>query len=629
MKSLFAFTFSLTISVIGAQPDSLLQLPLKDRYLVIEQSLFSFANKHDSLGYFTLSKELSELAKKSKDKKFQLEIKAATHIKWSNTKTKEQVEERERTFFDLLEKARALNHLQLETTLEYYLAEFYWGLKTFSTQAMVHYEKAYRMARSFHDDEYFHKQWVIYKFGEKYFDLADYSIAILYLKEASKVENPWEPFKQLLPIYNTMGLAFRLQDNFTEAENCYLTGLELATKHSAKGWIGNLSGNLGYLYILKGDVEKGEELLQKDINRSLAAGNSKGSAAGALLQLAQINIERGDFEKARIQVDSSLMLTNYKIAYHRKKHYCMIMSKLKEHDGQWKEAVAYLDSAIVVNDSLQKKDKTVQQLRFKQRVELEESKVEIAKANERDQKRTVQIYAMIACLLLAIGAGIMILRQKTKTDKAKQLSDQLLLNILPLDVAEELKANGSSKAKRFSNVTVLFCDFKSFTRYAEQMHPEKLVHVLDAYFKGFDKIVTQCGLEKIKTVGDAYICVCGLPVPDPRHAEKTIHAALKIQEFMKEHPEGWELRIGIHSGPVVAGIVGITKFAYDIWGDTVNIAARLEQNSQPGRINISKDTFELVSEKFDCSYRGKLDAKNKGSLDMYFVEGALTQVPAS
>ena len=98
---------------------------------------------------------------------------------------------------------------------------------------------------------------------------------------------------------------------------------------------------------------------------------------------------------------------------------------------------------------------------------------------------------------------------------------------------------------------------------------------------------------------------------------------------MKEHPEGWELRIGIHSGPVVAGIVGITKFAYDIWGDTVNIAARLEQNSQPGRINISKDTFELVGEKFDCSYRGKLDAKNKGSLDMYFVEGALTQVPAS
>ena len=118
MKSLFAFTFSLIISVIGAQPDSLLQLPLKDRYLVIEQSLFSFANKHDSLGYFTLSKEISELAKKSKDKKFQLEIKAATHIKWSNTKTKEQVEERERTFFDLLEKARTLNHHQLETTLE-------------------------------------------------------------------------------------------------------------------------------------------------------------------------------------------------------------------------------------------------------------------------------------------------------------------------------------------------------------------------------------------------------------------------------------------------------------------------------------------------------------------------------
>jgi len=140
---------------------------------------------------------------------------------------------------------------------------------------------------------------------------------------------------------------------------------------------------------------------------------------------------------------------------------------------------------------------------------------------------------------------------------------------------------------------------------------------------GLLKSVLECGLEKIKTIGDAYMCVCGLPSVDPKLAEKIVRAALKIEEYMKTSSPGWELRIGIHSGSLVAGIVGATKFAYDVWGDTVNIAARMEQHSMPGKINISKATYEIVRHEFECTHRGKLKVKNKGIMDMYFVERAI------
>ncbi|MFN8299538.1 MAG: adenylate/guanylate cyclase domain-containing protein [Chitinophagales bacterium] len=215
-----------------------------------------------------------------------------------------------------------------------------------------------------------------------------------------------------------------------------------------------------------------------------------------------------------------------------------------------------------------------------------------------------------------------------KLKEEKMRSDKLLLNILPEEVAEELKETGTAKAKYFEQVTVMFIDIKNFTIISQQLSPEELVSEIDLLFRTFDEIIERYGIEKIKTIGDAYMCAAGLPVPDENHAANILNAAIDIVTFMEElkherHQQGkhyCEVRIGVHSGPVVAGIVGSSKFAYDIWGDTVNTASRMESSGEVGRINLSGDTYRLISKQFDCLHRGKIHAKNKGEIDMYFLE---------
>ena len=210
----------------------------------------------------------------------------------------------------------------------------------------------------------------------------------------------------------------------------------------------------------------------------------------------------------------------------------------------------------------------------------------------------------------------------------KRKSDELLLNILPAEIAEELRETGSSKARRFPSVTVMFTDFKDFTRLSELLTPEQLVNEIDYCYRQFDRVIEQYGLEKIKTMGDAYICAGGLPAMNFTHPEDAVGAALDIRDFMNKYKSDrenrsepfFEIRIGLHTGPVVAGIVGSKKFAYDIWGDTVNLAARMESSGEISKVNISDSTYQMVKDKFTCTRRGKVEAKNKGVIDMYFVE---------
>ncbi len=231
-----------------------------------------------------------------------------------------------------------------------------------------------------------------------------------------------------------------------------------------------------------------------------------------------------------------------------------------------------------------------------------------------------------AALLLLLALVLFNRNKIIRTEK--QRSENLLLNILPAQTAEELKTHGKAKARRYDAVTVLFSDFKSFTQIAEQTTPEELVAELDECFQAFDEIATRYGIEKIKTIGDAYLCAGGLPVPTTGHAGSVVRAALDMQQVMlklreRQRAEGkpeFHCRIGIHTGPVVAGVVGKKKFAYDIWGDTVNMAARMEQSGEANRVNISQSTYELVKDQFQCTHRGKISAKNKGEVDMYFVE---------
>ncbi|WP_367391696.1 adenylate/guanylate cyclase domain-containing protein [Lewinella sp. LCG006] len=216
-------------------------------------------------------------------------------------------------------------------------------------------------------------------------------------------------------------------------------------------------------------------------------------------------------------------------------------------------------------------------------------------------------------------------------EEERQRSDELLLNILPASIAEELKTNGKAQARQYKEATVFFSDFINFTNIAEKLSPQELVQELDKCFKAFDFIISQYDdIEKIKTIGDAYMCASGLSerksIP-----HSMVKAALEMQAFLEEQKQEririgkpyFEARIGIHTGPVVAGVVGVKKFAYDIWGDTVNTAARVEANSEAGKVNISETTYGLIKYDFECIHRGKVQAKNKGLLDMYYVQREL------
>jgi len=213
--------------------------------------------------------------------------------------------------------------------------------------------------------------------------------------------------------------------------------------------------------------------------------------------------------------------------------------------------------------------------------------------------------------------------------KEKQKSEDLLLNILPESIAGELKESGKTTPCRFDIATVMFTDFQGFTRYSENHSPEELVKLVDHYFRAFDQIVKKHNIEKIKTIGDSYMCVAGIPDSNENHATNMIRAAFEFREFVNNeafqkqnlNQTFLRMRIGIHSGPLVAGVVGSRKFSYDVWGDTVNIAARMEQSGEPDGINVSESVYELVKNEFEFIYRGEVEAKNKGRMKMYFVTG--------
>lgn len=220
-------------------------------------------------------------------------------------------------------------------------------------------------------------------------------------------------------------------------------------------------------------------------------------------------------------------------------------------------------------------------------------------------------------------------RVRTKElNEEKEKSERLLLNILPDEIAEELKQHGKVQPRRFDQVSMIFLDIVEFTKIAEQMSPEQLIEELDYYFQAIDTIFSRHGVEKIKTIGDAYLAVTGLPVPNANHALQALQAAIEILDFISQEKEkrtaaqktSFDVRIGIHSGSVIAGVVGNTKFAFDIWGDDVNIAARLESSGEKGRINVSESTWRLVNGRYKFEQRGRVSAKYKGEIEMYFLK---------
>mgnify|MGYP005851179479 CR=1 FL=1 len=281
----------------------------------------------------------------------------------------------------------------------------------------------------------------------------------------------------------------------------------------------------------------------------------------------------------------------------------------------------------------------------KRKKELEEQQRALERQQLIIEKARIRTWALVGGAVgLALIALLLFNRARTRArtnrelsaknaaiERERQRADQLLKNILPEATAEELKTYNRVQPVRYESVSVIFTDFVGFTYLAESMSPEELVAELDECFRMMDEIVVRCGLEKIKTLGDGYMCAGGLPTPNASHPYDAVVAALEMQTALTARMKAktalgkavFTMRVGIHTGPVVAGVVGSRKFAYDIWGDTVNTAARMEQSGEPGKVNISETTWRLVKDRFQCVYRGHVKAKNKGELAMYFVEGSV------
>ena len=404
-------------------------------------------------------------------------------------------------------------------------------------------------------------------------------------------------------------------------------------------------GNIGMVYAKQGNNDLAKVYISKAI-QILEKLKDYYAISEYLIYMSDIYLTQNDWITSLSYAKRSLDLAQKYRLKEQISNSNLKISELYQKAGNDRESFTYYKNYITYRDSVTNL-KSVQQMadirtnyevsQKQVEVDLLEKDSEIQKLKEKKQQNIIYATAISLFLIVIITIGFyrrykFVKRTNSIIEEEKNRSNTLLLNILPEETALELKKNGKVLAKKFESVTVLFTDFERFTHYAEKLSPEKLVESIDFYFSKFDAIMEKYNLEKIKTVGDAYMCAGGLPFPTGDHAYKMVLAALEIARFVDASKElnaqnqtRFKIRIGINTGPIVAGVVGIKKFSYDIWGDTVNIASRMESNSEPGKINISEYTYQIIKNDFECEYRGEIEVKNKGMMKMYFVNDPITQ----
>jgi adenylate cyclase len=397
---------------------------------------------------------------------------------------------------------------------------------------------------------------------------------------------------------------------------------------------------IGKVYLRKGN--KDEALKYHNLALSIAEKtNGKSHIMQSYRGIANVYSEKNDFATALVYFKRSEDLAKEIDSKSSLKDIYEYMAKAYYKAGDLKNAYDYQAKFANYKDSVlvESTEKKLGALRLNFDLEKKQSKIDLlTKDNDlqnvkiKRQKFAKNAFLIGLCLVFIIALQIFrnyLIKARTHKilDKQKNEIESLLLNILPKDVAHELQTSGRATPRQYESVSVMFTDFQAFTVIADNMKPEELVAELDNCFIAFDAIIGKYSLEKIKTIGDSYMCAGGL-VEDADHVLNMVKAGLEIQQFVSHHNNNrvksglkpWEIRIGIHVGPVVAGVVGKKKYAYDIWGSTVNIASRMESNGQPGKVNISHAVYDIVKDHYECSYRGKVSAKNIGEIDMYFIE---------
>jgi class 3 adenylate cyclase len=475
--------------------------------------------------------------------------------------------------------------------------------------------------------------------GNMKLDLGADEEAVEAILQALKIREDLNDLHGLSGSHLSLGNLYLERYQFDAAIDQYEKVLEIATKIGDARTAGLATENIGAAYASQEIYTSALDYYTQSLQIHKAV-NSPDGIARASIWIAGIHVRQGNYNLAVPLLDLSIELGEQMGNYQRLNQSYEVYYALDSGRRDFPAALEHYKLFIETRDSIlniktsESLVKQEMEYEFEKRQALARVEQEAQNAineKELEQQKLLRNF-FIGGFILALAFLGMLLRQSTRIRKEKQRSDDLLLNILPNEIAEELKTNGKSQARQYKDVTVMFTDFKDFTRISGELSAEDLVAEIDNFFKAFDHIISKYSIEKIKTIGDSYMCAAGLPKESHHHASDLVSAALEMRRFVQQYMDkfsgakhmNFEIRIGIHTGPVVAGIVGVKKFQYDIWGDTVNIASRMETNGQEGRVNISESTYNQVKEnpKFRFENRGRIDVAGKGKMNMFFVEEA-------
>ncbi len=527
-------------------------------------------------------------------------------------------------------------------------------------KAAEYYDRAIREFDALKDEHSAAR--VMSNLGIVYRQLGDEAKAeAIYLKAIDRLEAQGDKAWQSTTLTN-LGSLYHDAGRKAEAKHAWQEALSLMDEREGARAFSQLLVNLGAVQQDEGQLDSAKHLFDRALSIALEKHDDQ-QAGTAKQALAEWWALKGDHAKAIAIGEEALALGRSTADLDLTEKVLDLLRREYGSTESYVKAHAYATELIALRDSTRTAEEQRAVLRFEYQYENDKralsDSLQFAAAsavkNKEIQKQKVIRNGFVGGFALVALFAVVFFTQRNRISKEKARSEELLLNILPEEVAEELKAKGEADAVQIDQVSVLFTDFKGFTAMSEKLSPKALVKDLHECFSAFDRICEKHGIEKIKTIGDAYMAAGGLPTPNATHATDATLAALEMRDFIAEGKARkiaaglpyFEIRIGVHSGPVVAGIVGVKKFQYDIWGDTVNTASRMESSGEPGKVNISGATHELVREvmevvdvkegegadnppavtrqqatrpAFDFTPRGKVQAKGKGELEMFFVE---------
>jgi len=496
--------------------------------------------------------------------------------------------------------------------------------------------------------ESLHEVGIIYDY------LNNYGKALEYYKRSLKIREEIGDKKGIAASLNNIGIIYHLTEEYEKALEYYQKSLSIRKELEDEKGIASSLNNVGVIYSIMKDYDKALEYCSKALEMVENMGN-KYETANILNNIGSFYMAMKLYEESLSYLERSSKIAKELDAKEILRENYEFHSDLYFAKNDYKKALEYYKLSAKEKDSIlnEKSSKQVADMQIKYESEKKEKEIQLLKKdNEIErlaiEKKTVRRnYIIVVLFFCVIGCIVVILfiysryRLKQKANKEletanekletankliqleKEKSDQLLLNILPKRIADILKENGKAEPESYENVTVFFSDIVSFTKMSNDLEPKILIRELNELFTKFDQIIEKNHCERIKTIGDAYLCVCGMPEANPCHAENILNSAIEIIRYLKKRQRcsniQWEMRIGIHSGRVVGGVVGVKKYIYDVFGDTINTASRMETNSKPMKINISESTYQLVKDKYNFFERGFFSVKGKGEMKMYFV----------